>query len=57
MLGLTGCASLTGIAGTEVACQSFRPITWSIADTDQTIREIKGHNAAGKEICNWEGLE
>lgn len=34
-----------------VACNAFRPIDWSNRDTDETIRQAKGHNAAYAEIC------
>lgn len=59
-LSLTACASLTNFRATEpappsqttrVACESFAPITWSKADTDETIAQIKAHNAAWVELC------
>lgn len=35
----------------DTSCEAFKPITWSSQDTDQTIREIKAHNAAIKALC------
>lgn len=59
---LTSCAGLTGsgateppLPGAESFCAIAKPITWSTRDTDQTVREVKAHNAAGKALCGWEG--
>ena len=35
------------------ACTVFGPIYWSAKDTDDTIKQVKEHNAAGKELCKW----
>jgi hypothetical protein len=52
LLILTGCATTTASVGTDaVACSAFEPIRWSKADTDATIRQVKGHNAAWAAIC------
>lgn len=60
---LTACGSLTATGGTDlppevdpvkVACEAFGPISWSYRDTDQTIREVKAHNASWKELCGQE---
>ena len=53
---LAGCAGMTATSASNsrVACGVFKPITWSEQDTDQTIREAKSHNAAGKAIGCWE---
>lgn len=55
---LGACATLTSIFGpTEeidvnaVACGGFHPITWSRADTDDTIRQVREHNAAWEALC------
>jgi hypothetical protein len=41
-----------GFRWTEaVACSTFEPILWSKTDTDETIRQVKGHNAARKAVC------
>lgn len=38
----------------KVACGSFEPILWSPQDTDQTIKQIKTHNAAWVTLCRKE---
>jgi hypothetical protein len=57
MFALTSCASLTDFVETDVSettyCRIARPISWSSQDTDQTIREVKEHNAVGVELCGW----
>jgi hypothetical protein len=50
---LPGCATTTGSAGTDaVACSAFEPIRWSAKDTDETIRQVREHNAAWKAVCS-----
>ena len=52
LLILQGCATTTGSAGTDaVVCAAFEPIRWSKKDTDETIRQVKEHNAAWKAVC------
>lgn len=51
LLVLAGCGTMTGSGGTSVACQAFEPIRWSQQDTDETIAQAKGHNAAWKAVC------
>jgi hypothetical protein len=51
ILGLTGCAKMTAIVGTEAACQVWKPISWSSKDTDQTIVEVKVNNARREGFC------
>lgn len=41
--------------GAETFCAIAQPITWSTRDTDQTIREVKSHNATGVALCRWKG--
>lgn len=57
MLILNGCATTTGSAaiepGADTFCRISRPISWSQSDTDQTIREVKAHNAVGVRLCGW----
>lgn len=56
---LASCASLTNLLGqTErrvdvnaVACGAFKPITWSRNDTDQTLLQVRQHNAAWVALC------
>lgn len=51
LLALTGCATATVTGETDVYCKATRFITWSGADTDQTIREAKAHNAVRLKLC------
>jgi hypothetical protein len=52
LLILAGCATTTASVGTDaIACSAFEPIRWSNKDTDDTIRQVKEHNAAWKAIC------
>lgn len=55
LLILQGCATTTGSVGTDALasspCSAFEPIRWSAKDTDETIRQVKEHNAAWKAIC------
>lgn len=57
MLMLNACAPTTGSGGktSEAFCRAFRPIIWDIADTDETIRAAKSHNAVGVKECGWKG--
>lgn len=48
---MAGCMTTTGSGGTKVACVGFKPITWSTADTDATVVEVKAHNAVWKAVC------
>jgi hypothetical protein len=49
---LPGCATTTAFVGTDaVACSAFEPIWWSKKDTDETIRQVKEHNAAWMAAC------
>lgn len=50
---LTGCQTTMGSGAPDVACGVFAPITWSEQDTRDTVRQVIGHNAAGKAICGW----
>jgi hypothetical protein len=59
LLALTACKSLPVTAGGENelqpqadwACLAFQPITWSGSDTQQTIAEIRTHNAVFEAVC------
>lgn len=57
MLTTAGCATTTPSAATRGACGAFRAITWERADTDGTIRQVKAHNAVGRELCGWRGAK
>lgn len=55
-LAATGCAKTTAGGATETGralCDVLRPIAWSASDTDETIRAVKAHNAAGVRVCGW----
>jgi hypothetical protein len=55
LLILPGCVTTTGSSGTDaVACSAFEPIRWSKKDSDDSIRQVKEHNAAWKAICTEE---
>lgn len=41
----------TGAIDADAACRMFRPIIWSSRDTDETIAEVKAHNAAWEAVC------
>ena len=47
LLILTSCTTTPNAAIDEigVACQGFRPLSWSLLDTRVTIAAIKTHNA------------
>jgi hypothetical protein len=52
LLILSGCATTTASVGTDaVACSAFEPIRWSKKGSDDTIRQVKEHNAAWMTIC------
>lgn len=54
-LTLGGCATTTASGGTDapktVVCKVFQPISWSSKDTDETIKEVKAHNAVYLALC------
>lgn len=39
--------------GRAAFCDVARPISWSRNDTDQTILQVKEHNAVGQALCAW----
>lgn len=48
----TACVPVTTRAVvTDTSCMVFRPITWSGRDTDETIRQVRSHNAAFDAAC------
>jgi hypothetical protein len=52
LLILAACATTTASVGTDaIACSAFEPIRWSERDTEETIRRVKGHNAAWAALC------
>lgn len=59
MVILTSCALLTGLNAPKkptydprpLMCQVFVPIRWSKKDTDETIKQVKIHNAVWLDTC------
>lgn len=53
---LTACAATRETAmQADAACIAFSPITFSAADdTAETVRQVRGHNAAWDAICKEE---
>ncbi len=50
-LNLLLASCVTGGAATDTFCQIYSPITWSQADTDETVRQVKLNNARWAETC------
>lgn len=46
---LVGCKTMTGSVGTE--CAVWKPISWSVKDTPETIVEVKANNARHAAWC------
>lgn len=46
---LAGC-NRTATGGTEV-CSVWRPVTWSLKDTPETVDGVKGNNARRGAWC------
>jgi hypothetical protein len=42
-------------ASIDAFCEQFKPIAWTVTDTDETIRQAKEHNAVGVKLCGWRG--
>jgi hypothetical protein len=47
---LSACAATTGGVG-KTECAVFRPVSWSVKDTDRTVTEVRAHNARRKAWC------
>lgn len=52
-VGVCGCSTpQASVAPIDRAyCTQFRPIPWSVRDTDQTIKDVKAHNAVFTALC------
>lgn len=54
---LAACRTTAGVATkpptTPVVCLAFQPIRWSKADTPETQKQARAHNAAGASLCGW----
>lgn len=35
----------------DTLCEATQPIRWSRSDTDETIIQVKAHNAVWKSLC------
>lgn len=57
LLTLTGCATTTASVEPTTSsltfCDGAKPIYWAKRDTTETIKQVKAHNAVGKEACRW----
>lgn len=60
LASIQACQTLSGVtdaqvhgAATSVACNAFRPITYSKLDTLETQNQVREHNAVGVSICSW----
>jgi type IV pilus biogenesis protein CpaD/CtpE len=47
---LAGCAQ-TSTSGGNAVCSHWRPITWSLSDTPETVDQVKGNNARRTAWC------
>ena len=54
---LQSCATTTASSGPTEAhagfCDVAKPILWSARDSDETIEQVKEHNAIGAALCGW----
>ena len=48
---MTGSGAIEPIQGADTFCSVAKPIMWSSRDTDETIREVKEHNAVYMRLC------
>jgi predicted small secreted protein len=55
LLTACGTAGLGTDGITDSACKSFRPIRASKADTEDTKRQVIGHNRAFDAVCPGQG--
>lgn len=49
LLSLAGCQTTTPTAVTDTSCIAFKPIHYSLKDSNVT--EVRGHNAAWDSLC------
>jgi hypothetical protein len=53
---LSACATMTASSASDAHAlfrDGVRPVTWSEADTDSIIAQVKEHDAVGKVLCGW----
>lgn len=51
---LTACGT-SSVGTVDSSCKSFKPIAMSKKDTDDTKRQIIGHNRAFEAVCPGQG--
>ena len=57
MLSVTACTTTATTVTTDSQCLIFRPITYSAkADTKETVRQVREHNAVYGALCEDEKL-
>ncbi len=49
LLALSGCG--TNVIATDTFCEVYRPVCLSRADTEDTIRQVLGNEAAFEALC------
>lgn len=54
LLTLTGCATLTSATNLEAQCSAWRKITYYKQDTKNTVRQVRVHNATGRNLGCWD---
>lgn len=51
---LTACSTTMDSAVNDLSfCAAAQPIRWSTKDTQETVWQIKEHNAVGRVSCGW----
>lgn len=61
---MVSCSTLTNLSGSKkdqtiaeltkknyIYCEALNPIFWSKSDTEDTLLQVKKHNALYKELC------
>jgi hypothetical protein len=51
ILLIAGCQTTTHTGATKAVCSIFPPITYSKADTAETITQVRRHNAGYDSYC------
>jgi len=53
MMDFAGIEPKGSVVNADSFCLVALPISWSTKDTDETIEQVKEHNAVGKRLCGW----
>ena len=48
---LTACQTTQIAVGTDASCRAFKVITYAGTDHVETRRQVRGHNAAWRSLC------